>query len=194
MLFRQESLEGIRRGAITLAFRRWVRPTVREGGTLLTAVGQLQIGTVTRVATEGITAEDARRAGYASRQALIADLLAREHGEIYRVEIRGLRRDPRIALRETRPDAAELDALEERLRRLDARAPAAWTRRTLEIVAARPGVRAGDLCRKLAQGKEDFKRNVRKLKVLGLTESMEVGYRLSPRGESLLARLVDRAG
>ena len=29
-----------------------------------------------------------------------------------------------------------------------------------------------------------FKRNVRKLKELGLTESLEVGYRLSPRGEA----------
>jgi len=32
-----------------------------------------------------------------------------------------------------------------------------------------------------------FKANVRKLKALGLTESLEVGYRLSPRGEALLS-------
>jgi hypothetical protein len=31
--------------------------------------------------------------------------------------------------------------------------------------------------------------DVRKLKELGLTESLEVGYRLSPRGRALLARL-----
>jgi hypothetical protein len=31
-----------------------------------------------------------------------------------------------------------------------------------------------------------FKRDVRKLKELGLTESLEVGYRLSPRGAALL--------
>jgi len=30
---------------------------------------------------------------------------------------------------------------------------------------------------------------VRKLKELGLTESLEVGYRLSPRGRALLERL-----
>jgi hypothetical protein len=29
-----------------------------------------------------------------------------------------------------------------------------------------------------------FKRDVRKLKELGLTESLEVGYRLSPRGRA----------
>ena len=32
-----------------------------------------------------------------------------------------------------------------------------------------------------------FKLNVRKLKALGLTESLEVGYRLSPRGAAFLA-------
>jgi hypothetical protein len=30
---------------------------------------------------------------------------------------------------------------------------------------------------------------VRKLKALGLTESLDVGYRLSPRGEALMAHL-----
>ena len=34
-----------------------------------------------------------------------------------------------------------------------------------------------------------FKRDVRKLKELGLTESLETGYRLSPRGRALLERL-----
>jgi hypothetical protein len=34
-----------------------------------------------------------------------------------------------------------------------------------------------------------FKINIRKLKESGLTESLEVGYRLSPRGERLLAHL-----
>ena len=34
-----------------------------------------------------------------------------------------------------------------------------------------------------------FKTDVRKLKELGLTESLEVGYRLSPRGEAVLRAL-----
>jgi hypothetical protein len=33
---------------------------------------------------------------------------------------------------------------------------------------------------------QPFKLNVRKLKALGLTESLEVGYRLSPRGAAFL--------
>jgi hypothetical protein len=47
-------------------------------------------------------------------------------------------------------------------------------------------VRAGDLCRVAGQEILTFKTNVRKLKALGLTESLEVGYRLSPRGTAWL--------
>lgn len=34
-----------------------------------------------------------------------------------------------------------------------------------------------------------FKQDVRKLKELGLTESLEIGYRLSPRGKSVIDRM-----
>jgi hypothetical protein len=45
-------------------------------------------------------------------------------------------------------------------------------------------VRAGDLAVELGREREPFKIDVRKLKNLGLTTSLEVGYRLSPRGEA----------
>jgi ribosomal protein S19E (S16A) len=38
-----------------------------------------------------------------------------------------------------------------------------------------------------------FKRRVRQLKELGLTESLEVGYRLSPRGRAVLEHLIRRS-
>ena len=56
----------------------------------------------------------------------------------------------------------------------------------LEIIDSHPAVRAGDLCGMAGQERLPFKLNVRKLKALGLTESLEVGYRLSPRGVALL--------
>ena len=56
-------------------------------------------------------------------------------------------------------------------------------------VSSMAGGRAGDLCRMAGQDKMSFKLNVRKLKTLGLTESLEVGYRLSPRGMALLDEL-----
>ena len=46
--------------------------------------------------------------------------------------------------------------------------------------------------RGVAAGSMPFKLDVRKLKELGLTESLRPGYRLSPRGESVLDRLRER--
>lgn len=194
VIFRQAFLEGIRSGVVTLAFRRWLRPTVRPGSTLLTAVGELGIGAVAPVSLDQISEADARRAGYESRDALLAELVRREEGDLYRIELGPLRPDPRIRLRESpATSGAESDELLERLRRLDSRAPdGPWTLRTLEVLGAHPGVRAGNVCRLLGQEKEPFKVNVRKLKNLGLTESLETGYRLSIRGKALLDVLLAR--
>ncbi len=190
MLFRKRFLDGIRNGTVTLAFRRWRRPSVRAGGTLLTPIGELGIGSVTTVAPDGISAADARHAGFESRKALLAELARREEGEIYRIELGPLRPDPRVALREVPATEDELQALRTRLQRLDARAEgASWTLRVLEVIQAHSGVRAGDLCGLVNQDKAQFKRNVRKLKAFGLTESLETGYRLSPRGMALLDHL-----
>jgi hypothetical protein len=78
----------------------------------------------------------------------------------------------------------------QRLRRLDAASRhGAWTRTVLCLIRDRPGVRAADLAAAVARERLDFKADVRKLKELGLTESLEVGYRLSPRGRAVLERL-----
>jgi hypothetical protein len=186
MILRERVLRGIRDGAITVAFRRWRRPSVRSGGTLLTAIGQLHINDVTRIELSAISAADARRAGYSSREDLLADLNARTEGEVYRIELGPLSPDPRLSLRNTRPAGDDLKTLTERLRRLDARTSEPWTVRVLELIGAHPALRAADLCKRAGQERLPFKINVRKLKALGLTESLEVGYRLSPRGVAVL--------
>ena len=186
MILRERVLRGIRDGAITVAFRRWRRPSVRSGGTLLTAIGQLHINDVTRIELSAISATDARRAGYSSREDLLADLNARTEGEVYRIELGPLSPDPRVSLRKTRPAGDDLKTLTERLRRLDARTSEPWTVRVLELIEAHPALRAADLCKRAGQERLPFKINVRKLRALGLTESLEVGYRLSPRGVAVL--------
>lgn len=186
MILRERVLRGIRDGAITVAFRRWRRPSVRSGGTLLTAIGQLHIDDVTRIELSAISATDARRAGYSSREDLLADLNARTEGEVYRIELGPLSPDPRVSLRNTRPAGDDLKTLTERLRRLDARTSEPWTVRVLELIEAHPALRAADLCKRAGQERLPFKLNVRKLRALGLTESLEVGYRLSPRGVAVL--------
>ena len=187
MLFRRETLDRVVAGSVSLAFRRWERPLVRGGGTQLTAVGELSFLGIREVAAESISADEARMAGSESSEQLLAELGGRESGNIYRIELGPLRPDPRIALRSLAPTGEEMRELTAKLRRLDSRASSAvWTLAVLDIIRAHPGVRAGELCGMVAQEKEQFKLNVRKLKNLGLTESLKIGYRLSPRGQVVL--------
>ena len=46
-----------------------------------------------------------------------------------------------------------------------------------------------ELAAELGRDRPSFKLDVRKLKALGLTESLDVGYRLSPRGLAVLAAI-----
>ena len=59
----------------------------------------------------------------------------------------------------------------------------------LRAIAANPERRAGDLAAELGRERLPFKVDVRKLKEMGLTESLPIGYRLSPRGAAVLAHL-----
>ena len=90
MLFRQRFLDGIRKGTVTLAFRRWRRPSVRAGSTLLTAARQLAIVSIEEVTMTAISDADARRAGYATRAELVTELRARAEGKLYRIELGAL--------------------------------------------------------------------------------------------------------
>jgi len=186
VLFRARDLDAIGRGELTLAFRRWRRPTVRAGGTLQTAAGLLAIDSVDRIEPGAVTHADAVRAGFPDRAALLAAL--RPEGELYRIAFHVAGPDPRIALRERAAlEPGEREAIAARLARLDgASRHGPWTAATLAQIAAHPGVRAGDLAVALGRERLPFKADVRKLKALGLTESLPTGYRLSPRGEAFL--------
>lgn len=189
MLLKRATLEGIAGGRITIAFRRWKRPTVRAGGELRTTIGVLAIEAVDAISESDITEGDARRAGYPARDALLTDLNRRPDGDLYRVAVRLAGDDPRTALREQ--DTLDGDAIEviaARLARFDqASRHGPWTETVLRLIEASPGVRAPDLAVSLGRETQPFKRDVRKLKELGLTESLKVGYRLSPRGRAWLA-------
>ena len=88
---------------------------------------------------------------------------------------------------------ADVDEIDHRLARLDRASPRGpWTAATLAIIAERPAVRAGDLAESLGRDRPSFKLDVRKLKNLGLTISLEKGYRLSPRGAAYLRAVGDR--
>ena len=189
MLLKQDTLKGIRNGSVTLAFRRWRRPTVKTGGTLLTSIGQLAIEAVDVVQLEEVTESEAAAAGFSNLASLRSQLLRQTEGDLYRIRLSLAGPDPRLALRDKIPDEAELETVLKRLAGLDARSGSGpWTRRALELIDERPGERAADLARDVGKETLDFKANVRKLKTLGLTESLKVGYRLSPRGKTVVKK------
>lgn len=181
MLIRVADLEAIRDARIDTQFRRWRRPTVKAGGTLLTAVGLLAIDEVDPVALEDIGEDDASRAGFPDLASLATSKPLQGEGQIYRIRLRYVGADPRIALRESVDDLVEIAP---KLARMDA--PERWTHAVLTIIRENPGISAQILADRLGTEKQLFKTRVRRLKALGLTESLEVGYRIAPRGEAVL--------
>ncbi|NLE80382.1 MAG: winged helix-turn-helix transcriptional regulator [Rhodococcus sp.] len=183
MIFSAGTLAAIRSGVVTLAFRRWSTPRVKAGSTQRTSIGVIAFDSVDEVST--ISEDDAKAAGFGSAAELFGVVDRTAHGPtLYRVALRYAGEDPRIALRRN-DDLTEDDVsdLRRRFSRMDARGP--WTEATLRIIADNPGVVSTELARALGTGRAPFKQRVRKLKELGLTESLEVGYRLSPRGVAL---------
>jgi hypothetical protein len=187
MLFRRDILQGIAEGRVTLAFRRWRRAPPADGSKLRSPVGVLCLDRVCVVEEDDITPEDVRRTGL-SPDELRASIAG--EGTLLRIELRLAGDDPRIALRERLPQDAELEAIIARLARIDAACPTPWTTRYLQLIAEQPGIVSRVLAPQVDAEVPSFKRRVRLLKELGLTESLEVGYRLSPRGRAVLEGLV----
>ena len=191
MLFEQRLWAGLADGTVTVTFRRWRQPRARAGARHRTPAGILAVDAVTEVDPAAISDDDARAAGSGSRAELLARLDRHGDGPVYRVDFHHAGADPREALRraDDLPEA-ELAGLLARLGWLDrAGRDGPWTAATLRLIGDRPGVRAADLAAAVGRERHPFKTDVRKLKELGLTESLEIGYRLSPRGRALLSRL-----
>lgn len=186
MLFRQDILQGIADGRVTLAFRRWRRAPPAAGSTLRSPVGVLSLDRVTAVDEGDITREDISRTGM-SREELRASIAG--EGTLLRIELRLAGNDPRIALRERVPDDVEIESILAKLAKTDASSRDPWTTGYLRAIADKPAIVSHVLARQAGADLPLFKRRVRQLKELGLTESLEVGYRLSPRGRRVLERL-----
>jgi hypothetical protein len=118
MLFKIKTLEKIKAGEVDLAYRKWKKASVKEGGTLKTSVGLLRIDRIRPVSE--IKLKDIKRTEYESLS--------------------------------------------------DGRS-AGWISETLHIE------------------KTWLKPNIRKLKEMGLTISLEVGHKISPRGKAYLKSL-----
>ena len=194
MLFAGPDRDGVAEGRITTAYRRWAQARVVEGRIYRTNAGRIEIDTVREVNPDLIADNDA--------DVIAAD---RQNAKDVRRRLRGNEDwptflinfhlvegpDPREELAaSTDLSAEDLEDLRDRLAKLDELSRhSAWTAQTLRLIESKPATRAGDLAAEIGRDTAGFKLDVRKLKNLGLTHSLEVGYELSPRGTTYLKSL-----
>ena len=178
------SWPGIADGSITVTFRTWTHPQAKVGGRYRIGGMLIEATDVRQVGVDEITDDDAHHAGASDRGALLSRLGT--SARVWRVDFVFVGPDDRIARRND-TSAEDLSDVIARLSRLDRNGQ--WTRQVLQLIERYPGIVSTTLARHANQERPVFKLNVRKLKELGLTESLEVGYRLSPRGEAVLRNL-----
>lgn len=188
MLFKPRFVPGLLDGTTRVTFRAWKRPQVREGGEYRIPDGTLIVDSIGRQWVSELTETDAQASGNRSLQELHAFL--GDAREVYRIEFHVRPGEPvKPAANLTADDALE------RVQRMDASATKpGWASRALALIDRHPGRRAPDLAEIEQRPTQPFKADVRRLKALGLTESLEVGYRLTSLGREVLQRLGDVGG
>lgn len=187
MQFTKDAWEGIADGSLTLTFRSWKTQRAHAGRQYHVPPGVIRVVDARRVQADSITEADAAAAG-ASLESLRDRLGADDGDQVWRIEFVFEGADPRTTLRTDVPRGPALEEAVDELLAIDRRSRSGpWAVRTLETIAASPGVRAPELAESFGQETKHFKQRVRRLKGMGLTESLRIGYRLSPRGEAVLA-------
>ena len=179
-----------------MTFRRWRRGQVVAGGRYRTGTDMIEVDSVDVVAAEEISEDEARAAGYVSTDEVRADLRGVADLPIYRIRFHRLDEgDPRakLAARE------EIDAAQTTGDRPAAGPPGRGEPArpvdhddTVGRSPPTPARRASELAKAAGLDRATFKRDVRKLKELGLTLSLTTGYQLSPRGEAYLRHRRER--
>ena len=187
MLFELRFAASIADGSVTMTFRRWKRRQVVAGRHYRTPGGIIEVDGIEEIDPVTISDVDARRSGYPSAAAVREGLRGDPGATVYRIAFHAVGGpDPRAELAANDAlsvdDVAEIDRRLDRLDRASTRGP--WTRAVLDTIAEHPATRAADLAESFGRETAPFKVDVRKLKNLGLTVSLDVGYRISPRGEA----------
>lgn len=173
MLFTADAGPGIADGSITITYRRWKRPQVVVGRRYRTPGGFVVVDSVDIVDERQVPEEVELRGDPSLRVTQVTFHVTDDPDE------------REVLAHDTDVDVAAITARLDRLDEASSRGP--WTRVTLDAIAEDPGRGAADLAERLGRTQDGWKRDVRKLKELGLTLSLVTGYRLSPRGEAYVA-------
>ena len=99
MLFKTKTLSQIKNGQVSIAFRKWKRPTIKVGGSLITRIGVLDILKIEPTSLEKITKSEYQMAGIEDISSFQNLINKKEEGELYKIEFRLSGPDPRINLR-----------------------------------------------------------------------------------------------
>lgn len=188
LLFRKPFHAGLVDGTIRLTFRAWDKPHVRAGGRYRChPIGVLEVDRITAVRVADITDEDARLCGFPDRPALLA-FMDTDREEVFRVDLHHGGDGDRVQIAlDAALSAEDVATIREELKKMGD-----WTKKTLAIIEKHPRAAASQLAKKLGRETEPFKIDVRKLKKLGLTQSFEIGYEISPRGRAYLDAITSR--
>ncbi len=187
MQFDTQGSASVLSGRITVSFRNWKRPHAAVGGVYrLRPSGAVKVIGVRTVRLCDIEADDLRRAGFDSGADIARFLKLPESANVTRVEFE-LTDEP---AGKPLPKLSADDVVT-RLQATDRRSAAPWTAGVLALIRSHPATRAGDLAPRMGWDTPAFKANVRKLKALGLTQSLETGYRLTDLGEQVAALMDD---
>lgn len=193
MLFERRLRDGIHDGSITVAFRAWKRPQVKVGGIYETGLDRIEMLAVDMVELSDIDHADACAAGFADIEQAASSIQQRDGTTIYRLRFRRTAAPAATAARDELAHDVTLDdhaveTIRKRLDRMDRDAGCPWTARTLAVVRDHPATRSAELAPLVDMDQTVFKKQMRKLKNLGLTLSLQTGYELSPRGQAWLDR------
>jgi hypothetical protein len=198
VLFTATAHAGLADGSITRTYRAWKRPQVKLGGRYRVGPVVLVVEALEQVAVADITDAGARRSGFANADEQVAylrkgspDLAATD--AIWQIDFRAEPPDDAPPLHDD-ADLSDDDVadIRERLDRLDrSSSHGPWTRQTLATIAEHPATVSSTLAEQLGRDRAELKVDIRKLKRLGLTISLERGYRISPRGQAVLERLAE---
>ena len=191
MQFTQDSHEAVATGQITVTLRLWKRLHAKVGGQYTVGSVVIEVDAIEMIPFHAVTKRDMKLAGASTKDALRER--AAHAGPIdddtlvYRIEFHVVGAKPtevaapfddeHVALVNTKLDA------------MDARSKTgAWTRATLRLIGENEGMVSTDLAAQMQRPRMEFKADVRKLKALGFTESLEVGYRLTPLGRRIASQ------